>query len=279
VAKNAYISEKWSKSLQNIKVGDVVERTIYVKAMGTLPSFIPDFSFKKLDFASVYPKEATFKDLKTDTDVNGSKVQTITYLFEKEGLFTIPNLSITWWNPYAQKIFSKSTSSIEVRVKANPNLNMLSTARDSLNINQSLIQVERTEPWYKSFTLKQWISLALITLLTYFILRLTISLTKRIIQHRKDYKYSDSYYFNLIRKARNNKEIINALYQWLYKTGNVYSTREMNSDSELQASFEELQESIFLNKKSTYKKYSFIKKISRIKKGGKINTNKFRLNP
>ena len=43
VANDVYLEEKWNKQLNQLKVGDVIERTIDIYASGTLPSLISPF--------------------------------------------------------------------------------------------------------------------------------------------------------------------------------------------------------------------------------------------
>lgn len=278
VAKNAYISEKWSKPLSNIKVGDVVERSIYIKAMGTLPSFIPNTHIEELTFASIYPKEAIYKDLKTDSDANGSSVQKILYLFEKEGQFKIPAVQINWWNPYAQKLFSKSTAELSIEVLPNPDLDMLATARDSLNIENTSITHEIEQQWYERLTWKQYLLLAIILVVFYYIIRLLISFIQKIIQYNNDYKHSESFYFKQINRAKSDSETLNAFYYWLFKFKGKYTSRSATNSLD-NIELDDIQEKLFSTKKSTFEKHSFISKINTMRGSEKSKPEDFKLNP
>jgi hypothetical protein len=132
VAKNVFISESWSRSLGDLKVGDILERTITVRAMGTLPQFIPPLPEESLQFAGIYRHPARLKDERNEYEANGRLSQTIIYLLEKQGDFSIPAIRISWWDPNNSRFYNRSAASADITVKANPDLGMLTTIRDSL---------------------------------------------------------------------------------------------------------------------------------------------------
>ncbi len=180
VAKDVDLRQGWSTPVDKVKVGDVVKRIVTVDAKGTLPQFIPDLTLQeKVDWASTYPQSPELKDMRDDNDANGRSTQTITYLFEKEGDFTIPPITVSWWNPYTNQMYVKSTEALKVHVAANPHLGILTTLRDSLQATQPL----KTKPephsplmilglhWY---TFAAFVVLALFLL--YYLQRLLILL-------------------------------------------------------------------------------------------------------
>lgn len=137
VANNVYISEKWSKSFDDLKVGDMIERTIIVKAIGTLPGFIPDLAVKDLSFASVYPKDPEFDEKRSDKTISGIRTQKILYLFEDQGSFVIPEVEIAWWNSYAGRMYSKKLPKKEITVSMNDDLGILTSIKDSLEVDNN----------------------------------------------------------------------------------------------------------------------------------------------
>ncbi|HXB93926.1 MAG TPA: BatD family protein [Puia sp.] len=133
VAKNVTIGEHWSKPLQGLKVGDVIERTVVIDAGGTLPQFIPPLQKDSLSFADTWLRSADLSDRRDEYDANGRLTQTEIYLLEKEGEFELPAIPVTWWNPISGKLYSRSAAAVGIRVGANPDLGMLVSLKDSLN--------------------------------------------------------------------------------------------------------------------------------------------------
>ncbi len=218
VAKSASISETWTPALRNVKVGDVVKRTITINAAGTLPQFIPNITPQEdLGWASTYPQSAALTDLRDDHDANGRSTQSVTYLFEKEGTFTIPAITLSWWNPNTSRMFTKSTANIEVNVAANPNLGILTTLKDSLATMQGPVAKQAEGPtlilgmrWY-TFSVVVIVLLAAVVLLAVYARRLL----KFIQRKREIYLGSEACRFRaFIKKKGDDKTILQALYAW-----------------------------------------------------------------
>ncbi len=133
VAKDVIVSEKWNTDFEHLKVGDVLERTIMIDAKGTLPQFIPEITNQlEVKFASIYPKDAVLNNEKEDGDVSGKRTQTVTYLLEKAGSFTLPEIRLSFWNPYTSKMQERVLKAKTIQIAENPDLGILTTLRDSL---------------------------------------------------------------------------------------------------------------------------------------------------
>jgi hypothetical protein len=226
VAKGVNISERWNKSLRNLKVGDVIVRTVTIDASGTLPQFIPEVAKEKPDWASIYPDDAELQDTRDENDANGRRIETITYLLEKAGDFKIPPIKVTWWNPNNSRKYEKSTVSLSIHIKENPNLGILTTLKDSLKTSQKLAKPPEKKkgpyliygiPWYW-FSLYALLAIAVL----YVLVRHVISLIKWIIQKRRNYLNSEPHWFNkFMRSSNNSGKVINGLYQWWDRSGIV----------------------------------------------------------
>ena len=218
VAKDVSISESWDNPLKRLKVGDVINRTITIDAKGTLPQFIPELKTDSLNWSGVYPKQANLADTRDEYDANGERTQTITYLLEKEGDFTVPQESIEWFNPNSGHIYKRSTPVVKIHVAANPNLGILKTLQDSLKAKQPIqatINVKKGSrliygiPWYY-FTLYSLAALCL----AYFIIRLLINVVKKINHKYRTYLASESHWFGKFSRSSGYPQLLNNLYAW-----------------------------------------------------------------
>ncbi len=219
VAKDVTIDEKWNKSLGKLKVGDVITRTITINAKGTLPQFIPELKADSLNWSGVYPQPATLTDTRDEYDANGQRVQSVTYLLEKEGDFTFPQTTIEWFNPLNSRVYKRNTPLVKIHVAANPNLGILKTAKDSLKATlpvKASINVKKGPyliygiPWYY-FALY---SLAAICLL-YFIIRFLIKVYTNISNRYKAYRLSEKYWFSkFIHSSVALPKLLSNLYAW-----------------------------------------------------------------
>lgn len=219
VAKDVIITQQWKRPLSNLKVGDVIERTIVTNAKGTLPQFIPELKTDSLNWASVYPQDAALKDTRDEYDANGVRTQTFTYLLEKEGDYMLPAAVIKWWNPYSKKLFQRSTGAVKIHVAANPDLGILATIKDSLNAAKPVVAEEKKStgpyliygiPWYW-FTLYALAALLFI----YILIKLCIRLYKRVHRQYINYVNSEVYWFRKFEKSSLQfPGILQQLYNW-----------------------------------------------------------------
>lgn len=219
VAKNVLVSERWSKPLRNLKVGDIVERYITVDAKGTLPQFIPQLQKENLDFASSYLQDAELKDERDDYDANGKLTQSITYLFEKEGDFEIPAIPVKWWNPNTSKLYSRSAAGGKIHVAANPNLGILTTLKDSLAAKQPIAATAKVNkgprliagvPWYW-FTLYSLAGIAIL----YILIRIGINVYHKLNEMRQEYLASEKHWFRkFLLGSTGTTATINRMYNW-----------------------------------------------------------------
>ena len=210
VAKQVYISEIWSKNLEDIQVGDVMTRSIYIRAKGTLPSFISSLEFEDLNFASIYSKQPILTDERDDMDANGLRIEKHAYLFEKPGEFIIPAQAITWWNPYVKRKYEKELKAIEISVAENPDLGLVGSVKDSLaNLNQTNLNAENEEKTWRDY-MPLVINYLSYGVLIFLVLWVLLVILKKIITTRKAYFGSEKYYFDQLKK----KKDLTSLYRW-----------------------------------------------------------------
>lgn len=219
VAKNVAVAQRWNKPLRNLKVGDVIERTIIENAKGTLPQFIPEVKPDTLSWASLYPQDASLQDTRDDNDANGVRTQSFTYLLEKEGDYVIPAAVVKWWNPYSHRVYQRSTGAVKIHVAANPNLGILATIKDSLTATKPVATVEEKPkgphliygiPWYW-FTLYALAAL----LIVYVVVRLCIRIYRSIHNAYIRYKDSEPYWFRKFEHSSlQYPAVMKNLYAW-----------------------------------------------------------------
>src|SRR5580692_8339381 len=220
VAKDVTISQEWSKPLQDLKVGDVLVRTVTIDARGTLPQFIPALTKDSLDWADVYPHDPTLTDTRDQYDANGRLTQRFTYLLEKEGSYAFPSEQIKWWNPYSSKVYSRSTDSIRIMVKTNPDLGILATLKDSLNATRALAKPAKPAkkgplliygiPWYW-FTLYALVALFVV----YVLIRLFARWYRSIHAAYEAYLVSEPYWFrHFMRSPMDPPVLLKNVYAW-----------------------------------------------------------------
>lgn len=218
VAKNVSITENWNKPIDNLKVGDVLEREITIAANGTLPSLIQPFKIEQPEFTSIYPKEPDLQDKRNNEDVNGVRIESYSYLFEEEGEITIPEEEILWWNPQTKQVYKRTLPEQKIKISANPDLAMMESLKDSLMAMAAPTEVqteENTLPWSKIGFL-----LVVLLFLGYFGIKSIRYLIETNRKKRATYLQSEAWYFKQVQQALNHKnsnDFIRELYAWFDK--------------------------------------------------------------
>lgn len=214
VASDVRLTEQWNKPLQHLKVGDVVTRTVNINASGTLPQFIPQLPAQKVNWAEIYPGSVTLKDTRNDYNANGLRTETTSWLLTKAGTFTLPGQTVSWWNPYANHLYSRNTAAQQVIIAENPALGMLTTRRDSLQQTAVAPVKTRKGPlmlmgmiWYKAIAIDLLILIGL-----WLLFRLAVWGVRKIRTAIHRYRQSEPYWFQRFERARDH--VPDQLYKW-----------------------------------------------------------------
>jgi len=216
------VRDHWSGDLKNAKVGDVIERSIYREVAGTVSELIPPIVWDSLDGVSLYPDRMSAQNHKSKTAISAERTDRMRYLFEKEGEVVFPEMEVMWWNPRYKKIYKRTLKEVIVYVNPNPDLGMLESIKDSLNLMQTQVQEDEVADEEFSFwglTIKEWSVLILALVVGGYVLKNWIwPLILWVRGKYLKYRVSERYYFNqfLIRKwSRNSDHWKAALYRWI----------------------------------------------------------------
>lgn len=118
------LSGTTDRPLEGLKVGDSVTRTITMAATDIFAMMLPPLSFPPVDGLRVYPAEPRVSDSggeRGETRV-GKRVESVTYVLEKEGLYRVPAIDIDWWDTAASRLRRASLPELALSVAANANL-------------------------------------------------------------------------------------------------------------------------------------------------------------
>ena len=257
VATDIRVSNRWSADLDALKIGDVVTRTISIRATGTLPAFIDAPDIGEVSFASLYASEPEFRDERDDKNAKGRRTDSYAYLLEQQGTFTVPEVEIKWWNPYAGRYYSRKIPACELTVSANPDLTSLTQLRDSLSA-MNTPPVERQEADRKGLhpdlLIKGILLLVLLLLPGRLLFKWVKSWWLHVSKKRTAYKHREPYWFHKVMQQKESYGLLNHLYHWLDVSDlNVaaHSLDEMaRGDEELSRQFYELKRDIYSAKEA-----------------------------
>ena len=203
-AYDVRITETWDQSLDNLKEGDVLQRRITINARGALAALIPPIEFSELDYASIYPQNPLLTNIQHTTSFSGRRVEIVTYLLEKEGTDSIPEISLSWFKPQTKELMTTNLPAKEITIARNPNLEFMLSMQDSLNaLLAAQAPAEEPEPF--SFMGMNWwqLILVLVSILSFFylIIKGIFRLIRFSERKKKMAQESEEHYLKILHKS------------------------------------------------------------------------------
>ncbi len=80
----------------------------------------PPLHLKKPEGLGLYTKQPQVTDQMQRGDFTGKRIETVTYVCEQQGIFTIAEAYIQWWNPKSETLQNIVLKSVVLTVDANP---------------------------------------------------------------------------------------------------------------------------------------------------------------
>ncbi|MCP3983458.1 MAG: protein BatD [bacterium] len=95
------VRDKWSRPLDELKVGDAVERTVRMTADRALGMLLPELAFEAPPGIAVYTDQPRSSDRINRGQYQGERVESVTYVLQRPGEFTLPAIELHWWSSTA----------------------------------------------------------------------------------------------------------------------------------------------------------------------------------
>lgn len=104
-AQNLQISEQWSRSPDEFKVGEPITRTVTVTAEGVGPEQLPPlFDERGTPDLKFYPDKPEQDKQLTAQGVTGTRTESVAIVPNRAGELKLPELSVTWWNNAEKRV-------------------------------------------------------------------------------------------------------------------------------------------------------------------------------
>ena len=267
VAQRLNRTESWSGKTTNLKVGDVIERSVNINAYGTMASFMPELNWDKIDGISVYPQspKITTETPERSTAIIANQKQTVAYLFEKEGTFTIPAVNIGYWDVNQHRWVDRSLPSLTVEVAPNDDLSVLASHRDSL-MQQSQVEVLNHIPENQDDKWREWSIWTVYIIVGGVVILLLIYLIRRIKAQIVRYKKTEKYIFRKLLRSDSDKGFYAYLYRWISCVSDQNSLENLvktKASLQLQADFNSYYKLMFEKSTNTKKRNTFLRTLRR----------------
>ena len=247
------VQEIWGRSLSDVKVGDVIDRSFNLEASNTVGELIPPITWDSVGGVSMYPEGTNAETVQDRSVISAVRKETMRYLFEREGLVQLPELVFHWYNPEDGQLYKRTIEAVTIEVQPNPDLGMLTSIRDSLEAASAQdVDGDAEKRTILGLTPLQMLLVVLGNALgIYFLVKGLKYLVQGYQARKAEYLNSEAYYFDqFMKNARGGSpsEVVNAAYRWIDQlelsepTLRYFSGRY--GDSDLQNSTQLIEESV-----------------------------------
>lgn len=103
-AANVSLQESWEGDLENLKVGDSINRTVTLVAEGLDGAMLPPFSPTQIEGVNLYNEPPDIQRTFVDGEIVGTRVETTALVPRRDGSVVIPAVSIPWWDVEADEL-------------------------------------------------------------------------------------------------------------------------------------------------------------------------------
>ncbi|GAB2198327.1 BatD family protein [Sessilibacter sp. MAH4] len=97
-AKQIALTESWNGDLTSVKQGEPITRSIIVTADGLTASQLPEITIEYPDNLNHYPEPLKSEEQKTKQGVTTIMSQRQAVLATQPGIYTLPEVKVSWWN-------------------------------------------------------------------------------------------------------------------------------------------------------------------------------------
>lgn len=97
-AKQVALTAVYDQLDKTIKEGETLVRTVTLQAAGVPAQLLPTLEFNSTDHYRTYPEKPELKNTARQQDLIGRADIKVTYVFNKAGKITIPELQVPWFN-------------------------------------------------------------------------------------------------------------------------------------------------------------------------------------
>jgi hypothetical protein len=122
-ATQVHLTERYENTNQSMAQGSTLTRTIILEAVAIPAQLLPTLNFAETDAFNVYPEKGAEKNEIKQGKLVGTVEIKVTYLFNKAGKTTIPELRLPWFNTETgkQEIAVLPPRSIDITPSASTN--------------------------------------------------------------------------------------------------------------------------------------------------------------
>ena len=116
-AQELNLHDSWEEDPPRLRVGEPATRTISISAQGTSAEHVPDLTLEVPSAFKIYPDQPERENLQNeDNGISAQLRQSAAIVPREAGTFTLPGITLHWWDLRAQRWSTARIEPMEVRV-------------------------------------------------------------------------------------------------------------------------------------------------------------------
>lgn len=150
VTSKMTVQQQWEPDVNELKVGEAIQRTLRMTAENTTAMLLPTLSAVDIKGLAQYPGQPQLDDRDVRGSVTAARTDSMTYLFERAGRFTLPDVTLYWWHPETRELHTEVLPGYLCVVSDNP---ALAAAASSVEESEKTAVKTPKQPlrWFLAF--------------------------------------------------------------------------------------------------------------------------------
>lgn len=139
-AKQLSIEEQWSIDPSKLKQGEATTRTLTLKVSGLASSHLPEIKSELPSTLKQYPDQPEFNESSNEDGYIGFRRDKVAIIPIEEGVYTLPSISIPWWNTNLDKMEIAKLPESHIQIESNiAALTINTTVEQQKTINKDVV--------------------------------------------------------------------------------------------------------------------------------------------
>ncbi|MEH6582437.1 MAG: hypothetical protein V7754_10925 [Halioglobus sp.] len=114
------VSQTFDRSLEDLQVGDAIEREILFQASEVMAMMLPAFKEEAIAGLSAYPSPPTLANNSNRGTTVATRREHISYIIEAEGEYQLPARDYFWWDTRTGEVQLLSLPTVDIRAGSTP---------------------------------------------------------------------------------------------------------------------------------------------------------------
>ncbi len=130
------VVDGYDRGFEGLRVGDSVSRTVTMTADDSVGMLLPPLEFVGPEGLGTYPESPRLEDHSNRGVFSGKRIESVTYVMEREGEYSLPELRIFWFDLGSGTLRTEVLEAVDFSVAPNPDLEpeMLASLEDEATV-------------------------------------------------------------------------------------------------------------------------------------------------